>query len=216
MVTHRFCVMASLTMALSVLASLGCGSRSDVKDGAGSAKPVTQRDSSNDPAPGPQTEPPQTEAVDGSARIEVKPSVPSIDRAGFDALLAKHKGKVVLVDYWATWCAPCRKKFPHTVALAKDHADEGLVVIGVSLDDKDSQEEVETFLADQHATFENVRAANGADDVEAFEIPNEAIPCLRLFDRDGKVLKTFAIDPDADQQFTDDDVAEAVKAALSK
>ncbi|TXT29507.1 MAG: redoxin, partial [Planctomycetota bacterium] len=99
--------------------------------------------------------------------------MPSVDRAGFDALLAKHKGKVVLVDYWATWCGPCRKKFPHTVALAKQHEADEFVVIGVSLDDKDSQEVIEKFLADQHATFENVRAANGADDMEAFEIPNE-------------------------------------------
>lgn len=215
MATHRFCLIASLMMTLSLVVSLGCGSRTEVKSGADAVKPVTQRDSSNDPAPGPQTEPPLTIETDDTAAA-TKLAVPSVDRAGFDTLLAKHKGKIVLVDYWATWCGPCRKKFPHTVALAKEHADDGLVVIGVSLDDEDSQEEVEKFLADQHATFENVRAANGADDFEAFEIPNEAIPCLRLFGRDGQVIKTFSIDPDADNQFTDDDVAEAVKAALAK
>lgn len=216
MVAHRYRLITSLMLALSLLVNFGCGSRSEVKSGGSSGKPTTPRDSSNDPAPGPQTEPPLTATSDDSATTEIKTTVPSVDRAGFDTLLAKHKGKVVLVDYWATWCAPCRKKFPHTVALAKQHADDGLIVIGVSLDDKDSQEDVEKFLADQQATFENVRAANGADDIEAFEIPNEAIPCLRLFDRDGQVLKTFAIDLDADKQFTDDDVAEAVKAALAK
>ena len=214
-VRGRICL--GLTLALCVAANLGCGSRPNLDSGTSSEKKATVRDSSNDPVPGPQTEPPLTSDTEKEPIIgDTKQSVPSVDRAGFDALVAKHKGKVVLVDYWATWCAPCRKKFPHTVALAKEHEADGLVVIGVSLDDKDSQEDIAKFLAEQNATFVNVRAANGADDIEAFEIPNESIPCLRLFDRDGQVIKTFAIDPEADKQFTDDDIAEAVKAALAK
>ena len=215
MVAHR--ISLALTLAVSVVTNLGCGSRPNLDNGTGSEQKATVRDSSNDPVPGPQTEPPLTSESENKPTIgDTKQTVPSVNRAGFDALVAKHKGKVVLVDYWATWCAPCRKKFPHTVALAKQHEADGLIVVGVSLDEKDSQEDIEKFLAEQNATFENVRASNGADDIEAFEIPNDAIPCLRLYGRDGQVIKTFAIDPEADQQFTDDDIAEAVKAALAK
>lgn len=214
MVAHRFSLI--LTLALLIGSSLGCGSRSNVDGEVRSTKPTNARDSSNDPVPGPQTEPSLTSEGESDTTDGTKQTVPSVDRAGFDALLAKHKGKVVLVDFWATWCPPCRKKFPHTVALAKELAAEGLVVIGVSMDDKDALADVRKFLAKQRATFENVRAANGGDDITAFKLPNESIPCLRLFDREGQVAKTFAYDPVANKDFTEDEVAEAVKAALAK
>jgi len=86
------------------------------------------------------------------------------------------------------------------------------------MDDDDAHDEVVKFLAEQQVPFDNLRSKAGASDesFESFEIPGATLPCLRLFDRDGNVIKTFAIDVDADKQFTDDDVAEAVKAALAK
>lgn len=58
-----------------------------------------------------------------------------VDKAGFDAEIALHKGKIVLVDCWATWCVPCVKEFPKTVAMSHDFADKGLVVISLSFDE---------------------------------------------------------------------------------
>ena len=223
----KWCSMPSKLLAMCALAGLvGCHSESNntmVKSGGAKSK-TTVPDSSNSEAPGPQTEPPLTDepssttseptvvSADSAARVQ------AIDRRGLDALITKHIGKVVLVDYWATWCAPCRKKFPHTVALANELQTAGLVVVGVSLDDDDAHDDVVKFLADQKATFPNLRSKAGASDeaFTEFDIPNGSLPCLRLFGRDGQVLKTFAIDPDADKQFTDDDVANAVKAALAK
>ena len=188
--------------------------------GAGGSKSkATDIDPSDGEAPGPQTEPPLAQPSEtGSPAESSSITVPVVDRAGFNEVLAKHKGQVVLVDYWATWCAPCRKKFPHTVTLAQDHKADGLAVIGVSLDDDEAHEDVVKFLIEQQATFDNLRSKAGASDesFEEFEVPGGTLPCLRLFDREGRVLKTFAIDLDADKQFTDDDVTEAVKAALAK
>lgn len=210
-----------LVAAIGLLGNLGCNSESNnTMVGAGSSKTKTTDTESNDTeVPGPQTEPPLTPSSEVASTAEgAGVTVPAVDHAGLNEVLAKHKGKIVLVDYWATWCAPCRKKFPHTVALAKEHKADGLTVIGVSLDDEDAHEDVVKFLTEQQATFDNLRSKTGASDesFESFEIPNGALPCLRLFDREGQVLKTFAIDPDAEKQFTDDDVAEAVKAALAK
>lgn len=210
-----------LVAAVGLLGNTGCNSESNnTMVGAGSSKSKTANAESNETeVPGPQTEPPLTPAAETTNSSDVTEiTVSAVDRAGLNEAIAKHKGKVVLVDYWATWCAPCRKKFPHTVALAKEHKADGLVVIGVSLDDEDAHEDVVKFLTEQQATFDNLRSKTGASDesFESFEIPNGALPCLRLFDREGQVLKTFAIDPDAEKQFTDDDVAEAVKAALAK
>lgn len=213
--------VSMLIVASSLMGTLGCNSgTNNTMIGAGGSKPKTVTpDSSETEAPGPQTEPPLTPAAEtASSPAVTEITVPAVDRAGLNEAIAKHKGQIVLVDYWATWCAPCRKKFPHTVALAKEHKADGLVVIGVSLDDEDAHEDVVDFLSEQKATFDNLRSKTGASDesFESFEIPNGALPCLRLFDREGQVLKTFAIDPDAEKQFTDDDVAEAVKAALAK
>lgn len=212
-------LVSMLILASSLMGNLGCNSgTNNTMVGAGGSKSKSAvADSSETEVPGPQTEPPLTASTEAKSSAEVGDiTVSAADRAGLNEVLAKHKGKIVLVDYWATWCAPCRKKFPHTVALAKEHSADSFAVIGVSLDDEDAHEEVVKFLTEQQATFDNLRSKTGASDesFESFEIPNGALPCLRLFDREGQVLKTFAIDPDAEKQFTDDEVAEAVKAAL--
>ncbi len=217
---HRSSAVLTLAFTTCLGFSLGC----DPSPRATTGDSGATVDTSNDEAPGPQTEPALNAdstgdvgpPIDGSSKTTL--SVPVIDRAGLDAVLAQYKGQVVLIDFWATWCVPCRKKFPHTVELAKSHHADGLVVIGVAIDDEDAQADVEKFLTENHATFDNFRSQDGVSDesFEAFEIPGGAIPCLRLYDRDGQIVKTFAIDPTADKQFTDADVAAAVKTALSQ
>lgn len=222
MVSQKRSQILLLIAAIGWLGNCGCSSgTNNTMVGAGGSKSKTAgtTESNDTEVPGPQTEPPLTQPSEPVAPADATlATVLVVDRAGFDEILAKHKGQVVLVDYWATWCVPCRKKFPHTVALAKEHQAEGLVVIGVAMDDDDAHEDVVKFLAEQQATFDKLRSKTGASDesFEAFEVPGGTLPCLRLFDRDSKVIKTFAIDLDADKQFTDDDVAQAVKAALAK
>lgn len=215
--------LAAMLIGMSgLLASLGCnsGSNNTMVGASGAKSNAASTNSAETEPPGQQSEPLLTEpdepAVSATAAEAV--TVQVADRAGLDGLLAKHKGEVVLVDYWASWCPPCRKKFPHTVALANAHKADGLTVISIAMDDEDAHEDVLKFLTEQRAAFINLRSQQGGSEeaFDAFEIPGGTLPCLRLFDRDGKVLKTFAIDENATKQFTDEDVAEAVKAALAK
>jgi len=108
------------------------------------------------------------------------------DEKDLDKLVAKNKGKVVFVDYWATFCAPCKKSFPHTVELSKKHKENGLVVISVSMDLLEDQEKALAFLKKQGATFDNLISkydGGGTDANDAFGIG--PLPHLRLYDRKG-------------------------------
>src|SRR5262245_32791942 len=73
-------------------------------------------------------------------------------------VVASHKGKVVVVDFWATYCVPCKRSFPHLVALHQKYQRRGLVVVSVSVDDVNDGKAVaaaRAFLAQQKATMSN-------------------------------------------------------------
>ena len=76
----------------------------------------------------------------------------TLDGAAFD--LAAHKGSPVLVNFWASWCGPCREEFPLLEDAATRHADEGLVVVGALY--KDDADPARTFVAEQGATWPTV------------------------------------------------------------
>lgn len=66
--------------------------------------------------------------------IKAAPDFSLPDLKGKKVKLSDFRGKVVILDFFATWCPPCRAEIPHFVALYKQHKDRGLVIIGVSLD----------------------------------------------------------------------------------
>lgn len=110
-------------------------------------------------------------------------------RTTFEQTIAKHKGKVVLVDCWATWCPPCVEQFPHTVQLSKKYDSNNFAVVSVSMDEPDDQERVLQFLRIKEATFDNLLSEYGVgiEGFEAFEITDGAIPHYKVYDRLGKL-----------------------------
>lgn len=117
----------------------------------------------------------------------------TVDATEFASTLARYRGRAVLVDYWATWCEPCKRLFPHTVSLYRELADHGLAVVAVSFDDAEDEPAAREFLAAQGAMFENFRAEPGASQRSfiEFDVPNGTLPFLRLYDRAGKLDKEF-------------------------
>ena len=92
--------------------------------------PSTRMNSStsSNPTPTPPAVPPAA-----AQDVVVTP----VDAFELQAAIAKHEGKVVLVDYWATWCVPCIKAFPHTVALSRKYGDKPFVAMSVTVNSAD-------------------------------------------------------------------------------
>jgi peroxiredoxin len=106
------------------------------------------------------------------------------DLDGKAVKLADFKGKVVILDFWATWCPPCRKEIPGFVNLQKKYGDKGLVVVGVSLDEGGTAA-VKPFVQKMGMNYPVVMGDQKT--VAAFG-GIEAIPTTFVIDREGNVV----------------------------
>lgn len=144
-----------------------------------------------------------------------------VDRAAFDAVLARAIGKVILVDCWATWCLACVEQLPHSIELAKQHGSSGLEVITLNFDDPDSADAAIATLEKSGAPvahLTNLQTAFGGstESMDAFEITSGALPHYKLYDRQGKLRRVFELDPAAKQQFTPADIDAEVSKLLAE
>lgn len=109
---------------------------------------------------------------------------PAVAGEGADALdLASHEGQVVVVDFWASWCVPCRRSFPWLNAMHRKYSSDGLVIIGINLDQERS--EAELFLDEFPAEF-RIYFDETKDVAREFGVV--AMPSSYLVGRDGNVV----------------------------
>jgi thiol-disulfide isomerase/thioredoxin len=99
----------------------------------------------------------------GAAQTNAPSDPPMIDAQAFQKILAEHKGKPLLVNFWATWCEPCRDEYPMLNELAKQYAPQGLQVVGVSMDDDGDLILMRRFLARYKPIFPNYRKTAGGE-----------------------------------------------------
>jgi len=131
-----------------------------------------------------------------SSALLLLAAMPLHAQAGDPALdLAQYHGKVVYLDFWASWCGPCRRSFPWMNAMQQKYASQGLVVVSVNVDEK--RADADAFLKSNAAEFPVIFDTEGklAEQYQLIGMPSSFI-----IGRDGKVLK-------AHQGFLDDSPA---------
>jgi thiol-disulfide isomerase/thioredoxin len=118
-----------------------------------------------------------------------------IDLAGYQQVLAKYHGKPLVVNFWATWCEPCRDEYPMIVELAKQFRPQGVEVVGVDMDDDSDMNLVRRFIVRMQPSFPNYRQKTGIDLDKFYDGVNPqwkgTMPQTMFYGRDGNVVGFF-------------------------
>jgi thiol-disulfide isomerase/thioredoxin len=121
------------------------------------------------------------------------PAVTFQNLNGRSVNLAQYHGKVVLVNFWATWCEPCRWEIPRLIELQKDYGHEGFTVLGVAMDDG-GKSMVAPFVAKPQFDVDGRKMAMNypimlGNDAAATKFGISAFPTSFVISRDGKIVK---------------------------
>lgn len=141
------------------------------------------------------------------AKIEEKPAVTRpidnskvadvnlllVNSNELEQAIKANKDKVVVVDFWASFCAPCKKEFPHLVELHQKLGKEGVACISVSIDEDSDRDAALAFLRKQGATFANYLLTDDPE-VASERWKIKSIPAVFVYDREGKMVKKFDTD----------------------
>ena len=124
-----------------------------------------------------------------STRPDLVPNFSWKDSSGKTIDFDSFRGKVTLINFWATWCGPCKHELPDLVQISKDFADKNVKLLGISTDrGADAASAVASFVQEHGIPYQNLISNEQLE--EAFgNIP--AIPTSFLIDSNGKIVQTY-------------------------
>jgi len=121
--------------------------------------------------------------------LQAAPDFNLEDLNGHYVSLKQYQGHIVLLDFWATWCPPCRQSIPELVRMQKKYMDEGVVILGISLDDP--QQFNNRYLLAFKRKFKinySILRANEKVALDYFGTSQMAIPTMFVINREGKIV----------------------------
>lgn len=122
------------------------------------------------------------------------PRLTPLDEDVYRRILEERRQQVVLVNFWATWCTPCREEMPHLAALERQHRARGFLLLTVSADEPEQEAEAFRFLKGQGVRFPAYLKRVKNDDRFITFVDGEwsgALPALFLYDRSGRKAASF-------------------------
>ncbi|HTY88113.1 MAG TPA: TlpA disulfide reductase family protein [Candidatus Acidoferrum sp.] len=155
-----------------------------------------------------QREQMQQQAEKARASLGVGATFPDFadkDVSGQPLSLASYRGKVVLIDFWATWCGPCRGEIPNVVATYQKYHSQGFEIIGISLDE--DRDKLLSYTKQMNMTWPQFFDGQGWSNKLAVKYGVESIPATFLLNGDGKIIGT---------DLRGEELTQAVAKALAK
>src|SRR5206468_1390324 len=110
-------------------------------------------------------------------------TLPDLD--GKPVSLSTYQGKVVVLDFWATWCPPCREELPHFQTLHTQYRDKGFEILGIAMDEN-AADVVPGFLKDRNIKYTNLLADGKIEELYG---PIAGLPTTFIIDRHGTIRK---------------------------
>jgi len=150
------------------------------------------------------------EAAENQKNLVVGAQFPDFAVADLDGQplsVASYKGKIVLIDFWATWCGPCMQEMPNVIAAYNKYHSQGFDIIGVSLDQENQHDTLVAFLKDKKMPWRQFYDGKYWENALAVKYGVMAIPQSYLLDGTGKII---AVEPRGEA------LAPAIEAALAK
>jgi thiol-disulfide isomerase/thioredoxin len=113
-------------------------------------------------------------------------SLPFKDLSGKKVNVSDHRGKFVVLNFWATWCVPCRAEMPLLVEAEKEYAPRGVLFVAASLDDREGRPKIPGFIDEFKIGFPVWTGASTMD-LEDLKL-GTALPATAFLDRDGRIV----------------------------
>ena len=130
---------------------------------------------------------PQEIAIVKKSELRLAPEFSLRDVNGQERKLSEFKDKVVIIDFWATWCPPCRQEIPHFIDLYSQYKDKGLEIIGIALDGN-AERVVPRFVTENNINYTVLLGNQDAGDLYG---GIAAIPTTFIVDKEGKIRKKY-------------------------
>lgn len=117
---------------------------------------------------------------------QLAPSFKVVTTTGQPASIESYRGHVLILDFFASWCQPCRQSIPHLIGMNKKYSRQGLQILGMNADEQ-GEKSLSTFILEQHISYTVALAG----DAILSDYAVRAVPVMYIIDKKGKIAEVY-------------------------